>query len=324
MSKLQAFLENALREQSRKNSSHLGDRSRYVGASDIAGCPRKAVLSKINPQPHDAATLLRFSRGHAAEDLIDSIFRAGGLTPQREVELCHSDFPEIKCHIDFLFHSKASGRFHVMELKTVGGIPDAPYEGWVNQLHVQMGLLELNNPGAPIGGSILAVDLNAGEWREFNSYTPNRVLFDALITKGRHILASLKQPENAQVEPGRLCGYCDYRADCPAFTEDAVEIPGEIRTLAARYLEKTETKKALDRDIRELKEEILGFTGPDFRGLSDSLQVCAFEVGPSETVDTRRLKEAFPEVYEKVKKERAGYTRLEVARIEKKAAKVAA
>ncbi|ORJ61317.1 hypothetical protein [Geothermobacter hydrogeniphilus] len=319
MSKLQVFLENALREKSKQNSSHLGDRSQYVGASDIAGCSRKAVLNKLNPEDHDPMTLLRFARGHAAEDLIDGIFRAGGLTPQREVEVRHPDFPEILCHIDFLFRSNASGRLHVMELKTVNGIPDAPYESWVNQLHVQMGLLELHNPGLPIGGSILAVDLNAGVWKEFNSFTPNKILFNAMVIKGRHILSCLDAPEAAQIEPGILCGYCNHRETCPAFAGET-PLPQEVQNLAARYLEKSRTRGELDKAIKNLKNEILAFTGTSFKGQSDTLQVCASEVGPSETVDARRLKEAYPEIYDEVKKERAGYTRLDIFRIRKQAA----
>ena len=317
MNKLQIFLEKALRENSKNNSSHLGDRSKYVGASDIAGCPRKAAMNKLQPEDFDAKTLLRFSRGHAAEDLIDGIFRAGGLTPQREVELSHPEYSDIKCHIDFLFNSKTSGRYHVMELKTTDGLPDAPYESWVNQLHVQMGLLELDKPGVPIGGSILAVDLNAGEWKEFNSFTPNRILFDAMIMKGRHILSSINTPEKAQIEPGILCGYCSHRGTCPAFAGDEIEIPLEIRNLAARYLEKVEGKRSLDKKIKGMKKRILSFTGTAFKGNADLLQICASKVGPSEMVDSELLKKAFPEVYDQVKKERAGFTRLDIARIKK-------
>ncbi len=31
----------------------LGDRTEYVGASDVGTCPRKVVLSKTQPVPHD-------------------------------------------------------------------------------------------------------------------------------------------------------------------------------------------------------------------------------------------------------------------------------
>ena len=318
MSKLQIFLEKALKSYSQTNSSHLGDRTQYVGASDIAGCPRKAVMNKLKPEDFDAKTLLRFSRGHAAEDLIENIFQAGGLHPQREVELSHPAFPEIKCHIDFLFHSKSSSRQHIMELKTTAGIPDVPYESWVNQLHIQMGLLELDKPGVPIGGSILVVDLNAGEWKEFNSFTPNRILFDAMIMKGRHILFSLTDPDKANIEPGILCGYCQHRGTCPAFTGKS-EIPMEVRNIAARYLEKNESKRTLDKEIKSLKKEIISFTGDEFKGQEGSIQVCVKKVAPSATVDLIRLKEEFTDIYNQVKKERAGYTKLDIARLKKPA-----
>ncbi len=321
MSKLQAFLEKALQNYSQQNSSHLGDRTKYVGASDIAGCPRKAVLNKLKPQIFDAKTLLRFSRGHAAEDLIENIFQAGGLCPQREVELTHPEFPEIKCHIDFLFHSKNSGRYHVMELKTTDGIPDTPYESWVNQLHIQMGLLELDMSGVPISGSILVVDLNAGEWKEFNSFTPNKILFSAMVMKGRHILLSFTNPEKADIEPGILCGYCQHRATCPAFV-GTNDLPMEVRNIAARYLEKSESKRSLDKEIKSLKKEIIAFTGNEFKGQADLIQICVNKVAPSETVDSKRLKKEFSEVYDQVKKQRAGYTKLDIARIKKPATSV--
>ena len=46
MSKLAAFLGRAIPTQQQKLSSHLGDRTGYVGASDIAGCPRKSRRSQ--------------------------------------------------------------------------------------------------------------------------------------------------------------------------------------------------------------------------------------------------------------------------------------
>ena len=39
------------------NKGDLGDRSTYVGSSDVAGCPRKIVLSKTEPPDHELATI---------------------------------------------------------------------------------------------------------------------------------------------------------------------------------------------------------------------------------------------------------------------------
>jgi hypothetical protein len=311
MNKLQTFLEKALKEKNRLSSQHLGDRSTYIGASDIGGCPRKAVQTRTRPVEHDAATLLKFARGHAAEDLIHGIFQAGGLTPLREMEIRHPKYPDLLCHIDFLFKAK-SGRLHVVELKTTNGLPETPYGSWVDQLHFQMGLLALAYPDADIGGSILAIDLNAGTWHEFNSYKPNEIIFDLLVAKGRRIKSCLDAGETPDVEPGLLCGYCPYRTDCPAFLDGAIVIPDEVKNLAHRHLEATEQKKAVEKKVNKLKHDVLSFTGTCFKGTSDSLFINASKVGPSETVDAQLLKSRFPEVYQQVKKERAGFTRLDI------------
>ncbi|MDY0227130.1 MAG: hypothetical protein RBR38_09905 [Desulfomicrobium apsheronum] len=313
MSKLQAFLEYALIQKSTQDSRHLGDRSKYIGASDIAGCPRKAVMSRLHPVKQNAATLMRFARGHAAEGLVDSIFRAGGQNPKREVEVRHPKYPWLRCHIDFLFVGK-NGRVHIMELKTTNGIPEAPYASWVNQIHVQMGLLEMSFPDAEIGGSILAVDLNAGQWHEFNNYKPNEILFEHLVEKGQVIKSALDATKADAVapEPGLLCGYCDYCGTCPAHLDGACDVPEEVEILAQQYLETSQAKKECDNRLKKLKSDIFGFTGTRFKGASDALFIAAFEVGPSEAVDIKALRSRYPEVYEEVKSERAGYIRLDI------------
>jgi hypothetical protein len=310
MSRLQAFLDLALNAKSKKDSRHLGNRSTYVGASDICGCPRKAVLSKKHPVEHDSPTLLKFARGHMAEELVDDIFRTGGLTPQREVEIRHPNHPDLLCHIDFLFKSK-TGRRHVMELKATDGIPDEPYRNWVDQLHFQMGLLALKYPDTEIGGSILAVDLNKGRYHEFNSYRPNDLIMELLVQKGLHIRSALHGMEEAKAESGILCGYCPYREGCPAFAGE-VAIPEEVLILAHQFLATNTVKKELDQTLSRLKADILAFTGTRFRGTADGLSVVSYEVGPSDTVDAKELKARFPDIYQQIKKARAGSERLEV------------
>ena len=71
-------------------ANSLGDRSTYVGASDIGHCPRKAVLEKIAPKDPDLATLIRFARGHLAEEIIAEALSAA--QPDRQVEL-EADIP---------------------------------------------------------------------------------------------------------------------------------------------------------------------------------------------------------------------------------------
>ena len=57
----------------------------------------------------------------------------------------------------------------VLEVKTVSGIPKFPYEGWIRQLHFQMGLLEESKTSAKeVRGAILALDLDRGDTKYFN------------------------------------------------------------------------------------------------------------------------------------------------------------
>ncbi|MDO3380503.1 hypothetical protein [Geoalkalibacter halelectricus] len=322
MSKLQSFLETALQEKNRKDSAHLGNRSLYIGASDIAGCPRKAVLARRQPVRFDTCTLLKFARGHAAEDLVAQIFQAGGLTPQREMELIHPDYPFLECHVDFHFRFRREdgrGRIHVLELKSTNGIPCEPYGSWVNQLHVQMGFVRLHNPGWEITGSILAVDLNSGAWQEFNGYAPQDLVFEVLLNKGIHIWECLQDETLAPVvETGLLCDHCPYRMGCPAFAGE-VAIPREILALAESYLRLYARKAQADRDLKKLKEDILSFTGSAFRGSAEDVLLAAYDVAPGEMIDAGLLKERYPEIYEEVKKERAGFTRLDIKRVKTQA-----
>lgn len=46
---LSKFFESAVVKLNHKQSASLGDRSKYVGSSDVAGCIRKAYLQRKYP-----------------------------------------------------------------------------------------------------------------------------------------------------------------------------------------------------------------------------------------------------------------------------------
>lgn len=313
MSKLAAFLGRAIPTHQQKQSSHLGDRTVYVGASDIAGCPRKAALGKQTPTDYDIKTLLRFSRGHAAQAMYADFFRTGGALFEEEVEVKHPQFPEIRCHIDFLFYAnRQTKRLHIVEMKSTDGIPDEPYASWVDQLHVQMGLLHLTlDPEVEIGGSILVVDLNAGTYREFNNYAPNKLVFNQLMEKGQHILAATRGECAPKTEPGFLCGYCSFRHGCPAHAID-MELPPEIHDAGKAYLELNEQKKGIEARLEVLKNEILTFADGVFKGASDGILVNVTSVADSVIVDSKKLKNSYPDIYDQVTKPKSGFLKLEI------------
>ena len=107
----------------------------------------------------------------AAEWLLDSIFTAGGAVYDTQVEIVHPQEP-MKAHLDFLFYEDFDGKpdLHAIEVKSVSGIPDAPYTQWEDQLTYQLGLLRTKYPKGEVTGSILAVDLNAGEIEHYTGY----------------------------------------------------------------------------------------------------------------------------------------------------------
>lgn len=309
------FFESAVVALNRKQSESLGDRTQYIGSSDVAGCSRKAYLQRKHPRSPSVSTLLKFARGHAAEWLVNNIFQAGDAKHlyDEQVELIHPEVP-LRCHIDFLFYADFDGKaqLHAIEVKSVSGIPDAPYPQWEDQLQYQLGLLRMQYPKGEIGGSILAVDLNAGEIHQYNGYQFDEPTFNFLFCKGLHLLDAINGQVEACPSPSHLCGYCQYRHDCPAMTMPKVQLPSEIEMIATRYAELNDTKSRAEKEMKALRIELTDFTGPSFRGCTETLDLNVTTVESSMTVDGALLKRLYPDVYPNVLKARAGYARLEV------------
>jgi CRISPR-associated exonuclease Cas4 len=308
------FIETAVVALNRTKSAELGDRTLYIGSSDVAGCPRKVYLQKKYPVTPSVSTLLRFSRGHVAETLIEDMFNAAGVKHlfDTQVEVQHPDYP-LKAHIDFLFYADLDGtpELHVIEVKSVSGIPDEPYPQWTSQLAFQLGLLRMQYPLGKLGGSILAIDLNAGKVHQFNGYEYNDAVFDYLCRRALHLLDCLEDKEEALPSASHICAFCSFRADCPTMSLPKVELPPEIESLANKYAELNSTKNHADKQMKSIRQELLDFTGPVFKGRSDTVDLVVSFVAPSKALDAELLQKQYPAIYPGVLKERAGYTKLE-------------
>lgn len=308
------FFETAVGELNRSKSAELGDRTRYIGSSDVGSCARKVYLQKKQPREPSFSTMLKFSRGHVAETLIDNIFTAAGVKGlyDTQVEVQHPDHP-LKAHVDFLFYSDFDGtpQLHVVEVKSVNGIPSEPYPQWIDQLSFQLGLLRIKYPVGELGGSILAIDLNAGEMHQFKGFEYNATLFNYLCCRGVHLLDCLAGKAEPRPSASHLCSFCSYRSDCPVMALPRVELPPDIEALANRYVELNAERSEADRELRNIREELLDFTGPVFKGMSDTIELVVSSVAPSLVVDGGLLKRQYPDIYPGVLKERAGYSKLE-------------
>jgi len=232
------------------NHGDLGDRSTYVGSSDVAGCPRKIVLSKTEPPDHELATLIRFSRGHLAEQLILSAIEDTSYHWEYQKEVSHRDRP-YKAHIDFVFNGKSV--LMVLEVKTVSSIPKNPYESWIQQIHFQMGLLQEKNPGKIVRGCVLAINLNDGDIALFNGLEYHSVLYEGLLQKASHIWQCVQDVDvKPQTQTGPLCAWCQYRPECPAYDNSMIipELP--IEAELTQYLGLKATKKSSETELAKL------------------------------------------------------------------------
>jgi len=90
-----------------------------------------------------------------------------------------------------------------------------------------------------------------------------------------------------------------------------VELPPEIEALANKYVELNSTKNLADKQMKNIRQELLDFTGPVFKGRSDTVDLVVSSVAPSKALDAELLKEKYPDIFPGLLKERAGYTKLE-------------
>lgn len=140
------------RDAERRTAIRLGDRSRYVGLSDIAkmlDCPRAALAAKLYPPEHrnTAEALKRritFHRGHWFETGVYQALMGYGLSPlpQLEIELVHGDVL-IKAHLDFtLVTDQPHPSVRILEVKSTTKIPATLPESYAMQIGGQTALLK--------------------------------------------------------------------------------------------------------------------------------------------------------------------------------------
>ena len=124
----------------------LGDRSSYIGMSDIgryAECPRAAVANKLRPQPTALGRLLSLQRGHWFEDGVGQCLKALSLhiLPQLEISFTWQGTP-IRAHLDFtLVWQSSASAVRILEVKSMEAIPDRPHAAHEVQIKGQVSIL---------------------------------------------------------------------------------------------------------------------------------------------------------------------------------------
>jgi len=309
-------MENILRiGLSRVSESNLGDRTTYVGASDVAGCPRQAVLNKQNPPRYGLSTLIQFARGHLAEQILLKGAEKSGISFQHQFTVDHAGGP-YKAHIDFVFGARKDGPLAVLEMKsTHDGVPDDPRGSWIRQLHFQMGLLQDKFPKAQVKGAIMGIDLGKGVWRLYNGFQPDREIYQGLLTRAAHIWEALAGNVSPRTEKGPLCAWCHHRPGCPAYQTEGVPECAGMEGALTEYQGLQEQIKVLQQDLDRIKEklqEAVRLADPETLKARVGESLLTIKELCRTSIDSKALKKALPDIFQ----EYARTSTYEVLRIE--------
>jgi len=166
MGLLTQLAKGLLAHSKMETEKQLGDRTKYIGMSDIgkgAECMRAAVANKVNGrmQPETEALQKLFSekdysaiqailnkelilqRGHWLETGVMQAFKANGakIFSQLEIDIDDNGTP-VKAHLDFvLVWGGKHPAVRILELKSTENTPKNLYTAYETQLYGQLGFL---------------------------------------------------------------------------------------------------------------------------------------------------------------------------------------
>lgn len=155
MKDFELLLKGAVNSRNRARANHdLGDRSKYIGLSDIAKavvCPRWAVASKLNTNQTQVESLplrriLTLERGHWFEAGVYEALASNDIKMFHQLSI-HSKYKAtpIIAHLDFVLVLKdkfAEYKILVVEVKSTKQIPETAYAAHETQVFGQIGLLK--------------------------------------------------------------------------------------------------------------------------------------------------------------------------------------
>ena len=308
------FFKEAIVEAVAKDNS-LGNRSKYIGASDIAGCLRKSYLDKVDPKEISSKQAIIFQRGHISEELIKLGLDIKKI-PYKYQEEISDGF--IKAHLDFLFTKK--DEMIVVEVKSSTNIPENIYESWMLQIQLQMHLVQKKH-SKYTRGYIVCINSGTGEVKDFEVFY-NESLAQIALDKAEELWKSLKHKKAPEAEEQLYCSKCPHREDCPIFKKGAEEVNDmlkkELLAQISKIKEIEEEEKALKAKKQALKDELEEYMR--------AVEINKIDLGDrvlsltkdteSVSLDTTALKKSDPELFEKLVEKyqkvskRKGYIRI--------------
>jgi len=307
-------------------TQHLGDRSKYIGASAATACLRKAFLDvKTLDKEHSAKQMFVFERGHQLEEMIRKGANGNGWTElnsiknyqqgrglqyvhQHTATAPNSKYPFLKAHIDFVFVNTTE--LAIKEIKSSASIPDSPYESHLLQITLQMWLVKQQYPDKKIRGSIVYHNWDTGQSIDY-SVKFNLSLLELALNKAQTLWNAYQNDIEPEATTQLFCGTCPFKGSCPKISEGAfTDLPKDLLPL----VKKIKSFKSVEKDIKKLKknlESLLKATNIKKAKFED-ITVQVVEVKGKKVLTVNRLKDEHRELYQSLLQERGGYTFLKV------------
>lgn len=299
-------IENFLKTINEESKESLGDRSKYIGASDVGGCPFKTIKEKLEKPEYSVEKQLVFQRGHIAEEIVAKMINGVPYKRQVEVKGEIDNFPLI-AHLDFLIKGKT--RSVIVEAKTVKEQVNEPYESWILQVQFQMGLLlnEIQDENHQIEAYIVAMDINEG-WYKIFKIDFNDDLFLMALNKANHLVDCLTKGEKPKAIIQNYCSSCPFVQECPKQGCFASELPDnmkeDLKAIKAHKIQEKNIKQKED----ALKEYLIN-TGLEKAKIDDEdfSVVISCKESVSNRFDTNAFKKDHPELAQQYLKESSSF-----------------
>ena len=312
VSLIKARFEKNFREALKKDTENsLGDRSRYVGASDISGCLRSSYLSKVAKKEDDISQLLTFERGHQFENIVRKFLYGETFKEQVEIKNAKTSngFP-LKPHLDFVIYDKERKKATIVEAKSTKNTIEL-YESYVLQIQIQMGLLQEQCGNKWTVNGLIFVISTESEYGIF-PVEQNKTLFDMAMQRADVLADAIKKGIEPEAEIQAYCSMCPFKGDCKAVSKGVdKQLPFNIKS----SIRKLKTLQKAEKEIKNIKETVKSFmeTTNTFVAKCDDTTVSLCKnSGDKYSLDVNRLRVEEPEMYAKYRKESQGSSWLRI------------
>jgi len=307
--KIKEVFEKNLREALKKETEkNLGDRSQYIGASDISGCIRAAYLNKIEPAELPVEKLIIFERGHNTEKIVEKML--GNMPYKKEVEFTTTDAPfPISVHLDYVIYNKEEKSITIVEVKSQNNDSFNIYSSYLLQVNLQWLVAEmfLKEKGWKVKNAfVVIVNNNSGKY-EVVEVERDESLQKLALEKAKALRDALIKGEAPEGEEQLYCSQCPYKNNCETFCKGAVN-DSMIQLEVEEILKLEVEAKKLVEVVKEKKEKLKTYL--EEKGLNKIKAgeniVTLSKASSYVTLDTSKLKKdenLYKELLEKYSKE---------------------